>query len=314
MKQIGINWYFYWIGCVIGGFVIGYLYVRLNSQSIATILGPSIVDSPSAQLSVQPSTSPVTILFTGDVMLGRSVNTMIASHHDATWPFINVASVMKTADITYINLENPFVTNCPPTDSGMIFCSDPGNVAGLVSSGVDVASLANNHTLNYGKAGLEETISVLKSAGILPAVIGQKVSFVRGDYIYTFLSYNDVGEDALKNMSVYQKQSNEIVIMTFHWGNEYQSNPTVRQVTLAHLAIDNGADVVIGAHPHWVQSHEIYMGKPIYYSLGNFVFDQEWSAETKKGLAVRFTYDGTNLVNTEELPVFIQNYGQPQWQ
>lgn len=273
-----------------------------------------------------PSPSPdnlVTILFTGDVMLGRSVNKNIAASQNPSWPFIYVKDILSSADITYINLESPLVSECPVVDNGMKFCGDISNVNGLVEAGVDVASLANNHTNNYGAAGLEETVSTLSSHNISSVGIAGAATISRKGYNYTYLSFNDVGQypglsqaDSTSMLTQIRsaKTSDNLLIVTFHWGNEYQSEPTARQVGFARDAVDAGADLVIGGHPHWVQTSEIYKGKPIYYSLGNFVFDQEWSPDTKRGLVVRFTYRGYELLRTEELPVLIENYGQPHWQ
>ena len=101
-----------------------------------------------------------------------------------------------------------------------------------------------------------------------------------------------------------------MVIATFHWGNEY-SHRSLHQVELAHLAVDSGADVVIGHHPHWVQEVETYLGKPIYYSLGNLVFDQMWSEETRTGLVVKLNFSGSTLISQEQIPIKIFDYGQP---
>lgn len=265
----------------------------------------------------------MTLLFTGDVMLGRSVNQNIAQHNDPTWPFIYVADRLKSADITYINLEGPLIAECPITETGMKFCGDLGNVAGLVEAGVDVASLANNHSTNYGASGLTATMETLKSNGIEPVGVGSPVKLMRQGQVFTFLSFNDIGPypgidnvvpSTLSDQISRVKVKGETLIVTFHWGHEYQSTPSERQISLAHQAIEAGADLVVGAHPHWVQTHELYQGKPIYYSLGNFVFDQEWSPETKRGLVVEFTYLNGVLINTNELPVLIENFGQPHWQ
>lgn len=282
-----------------------------------------IAQSPLATPIESPSSSElVTILAVGDVMLGRSVNQNIVESGDSSWPFRYVKDTLKQADITFINLESPLVKNCPVTESGMIFCGASSNVVGLVSSGVDVASVANNHATNYGIQGLAETVATLDANGIKVVGQGEPAVVSRRGHQYAFLSYNDVGrypgissaDPATISAAINSaKQLAEVVLVSFHWGSEYQNTPNARQVQLAHAAIDAGADVVIGAHPHWVQTKEIYQGKPIYYSLGNFVFDQEWSVETKKGLAVRLTYQGLDLLKTEELPVFIQNYGQPTW-
>jgi len=323
MGEININWYLYWLGCAIGGIVLGFLISYLILNPIEVRAKPS--PSPSIPLVVRQSPAPhsVTLLFTGDVMLGRTVGYNISKFKDASWPFQYVSQVMREADITYINLENPLISNCPLTQTGMKFCSETANVAGLVAAGVDIASLANNHTTNYGPSGLEETISTLTSNSILPVGLGYPVKITKNGQVFTFLSFTDIGPysgvanvnpETLGATIKASKSEGEVLIVTFHWGHEYQTLPSQRQVSLAHDAIDAGADLIIGAHPHWVQTHETYKDKLIYYSLGNFVFDQEWSAETKKGLAVRLTYDGSSLVKTEELPVLIQNYGQPHWE
>lgn len=255
-------------------------------------------------------------------MLGRSVNKNIVTRNDPTWPFINVADVLSSADITYINLENPLVENCPIIETGFKFCGNLESAKGLQFAGVDIASLANNHASNYGKDGLDSTIKILDSSGIEPIGLGSPVSIERSGQVFTFLSLNDIGpypgidnvDEATLTAKVQAAASPGVVlIVTFHWGHEYHAVPSVRQIALAHQAIDAGADLVIGAHPHWVQTKEVYKDVPIYYSLGNFVFDQEWSQETKSGLAVRVTYNGEQLINTEELPVLIENYGQARW-
>ncbi len=106
------------------------------------------------------------------------------------------------------------------------------------------------------------------------------------------------------------KSQADLVFASFHWGNEY-SRHSKRQEVLAHLAIDSGADVVVGHHPHWIQEVEEYRGKPIYYSLGNLVFDQMWSDPTRKGLILKLTFSGSKLQSRELIPIKIFNYGQP---
>lgn len=315
MPKINFHWLSYYTGCILGGIILGFIVAKALEVPVGADYHPPIYSSESLHPSPLSSPTPdklVTLLFTGDVMLGRSVNKNIQQSHDPHWPFIYVRDLLRSADITYINLENPLITNCPVTDTGMKFCGDIGSVVGLTYAGIDVASLANNHASNFGPAGLEETIRTLESNNIR-AIGGDRFTTISiEDHKYTFYSFNDIGEDAMQTMSKFPKQDNELIIVTFHWGSEYQSKPSNRQITLAHLAIDNGADLVVGAHPHWVQTSEVYKGKPIYYSLGNFIFDQEWSLATKKGLVIRLTYRGLELVKSEELPVFIQNYGQPR--
>lgn len=198
----------------------------------------------------------------------------------------------------------------------MIFCADPKNVFGLVSAGVDIATLANNHINNQGREGKDETVSILKTNGILP-VVSEKTEFntVKNTKL-AILSFSDllqVNEKEVEKQISAASKSADLVITTFHWGAEYQRYPTSRQVFLAHLAIDSGADIVVGHHPHWVQTEEIYLGKPIYYSLGNLVFDQMWSEETRLGEILRVTYQDGKLVKKEIFPIKIFDYGQPNF-
>lgn len=301
------------------GFTVGMVVARSTIpktfiESIPVLLTPA---SPSPVPSPLPKT---TIIFTGDVMVGRGVNIRSLAHQDFTWPFAYVGDFLKSADITVVNLETPIVADCPTYEHGFIFCAPPETVAGLTYAGVDVASLANNHSSNFGWEGVSSSEKYLTEAGI--GVIGLNKPFMitRDGIRFAFLGYNDIGNlqtvakadpETIKSEIAAARQDADVVIVFFHWGEEYRREPTTRQVNLAHSTIDAGADVIIGAHPHWVETKELYQGKPIYYSLGNFVFDQEWSQETKEGLAVKLTYSGRLLEGIEEIPVLIQDYGQP---
>ena len=263
----------------------------------------------------------LTLLFGGDVMLGRSVNTQMIKKSDYSWPTSKIAEITKQADLFMVNLEGPFRSGCKPTDSGMVFCADPKSVATLTSAGVDVVNLANNHIYNQGKDGLSETTNILNKNNIKFTGTVQKTQIITiKNTKIVILGFNDIPpypteinklspENLKKQIQEYRSKV-DLLIVTFHWGNEYQQ-ASLAQKEYAHLAIDLGADAVIGAHPHWVQEYEEYQGKPIYYSLGNLVFDQMWSEETKKGLMVRLTYNDKKLVKKEDLPVKILDYGQP---
>lgn len=287
------------------GFVFGFM------QFIAK---PLPVTSHLPDLIFPKSSSTLTIIFTGDVMLGRSVNTKIQQYSDLSWPFKNIASVLSAVDIVIINLESPFITGCQPTDTGMIFCADPKSIAGLKLAGVDYASLANNHINNQGQKGIDETISILIENGITPIGLGKPEFKTLKSIKLAVVSFSDLPQidnvDVVKQISDASKSA-DLVITTFHWGVEYQRNPTPRQVFLAHLAIDSGADIVVGHHPHWIQTEEIYQGKPIYYSLGNLVFDQMWSEETRLGEMLKVTYQDNKLIKKEVIPIKIFDYGQP---
>lgn len=258
-----------------------------------------------------------TLIATGDIIPARSVNFQTTQRKDFRWPYLKTADVLKKADITFINLETPLITDCPITQEGMIFCGSSGNVEGLVYAGVDIANLANNHASNYGQEALNKTRELLNINGIL--VTGEdkaEVIDVRG-IKFAFLGFNDIGvpvsEDKIKSEIVGVRKSADVVVATFHWGVEYRNQPDDRQKYLAHVAVDAGADLIIGNHPHWIQPVEIYKDKLITYAHGNFIFDQEWSLKTKLGVVGKYTFYNEQLIDAEYFPVLIENYGQPHF-
>lgn len=258
-----------------------------------------------------------TIIATGDVIPARSVNFQVIQRRDFKWPYLKIADVLKNADITFINLETPLIKNCPITQEGMIFCGDSRNVEGLVYAGVDIASLANNHAADFGLGAIKETKELLGSNGILvTGISGAEIIDIRG-IKFAFLGFNDIGvpvsEDKIKSEIAGVRKGADVVIATFHWGLEYRDQPDERQKYLAHIAIDAGADLVIGNHPHWIQPVEIYKDKLITYAHGNLVFDQEWSLKTKLGVIGKYTFYDKQLVDAEYFPVLIENYGQPHF-
>jgi poly-gamma-glutamate synthesis protein (capsule biosynthesis protein) len=187
---------------------------------------------------------------------------------------------------------------------------------------VDVTTLENNHMGNYGTQGVAETVAHLESAGIAwadrdtPAVLE-----VRG-LKFGFLAFNGVGERIDRQAMVDQirtlRPQVDIMIVAYHWGAEYVALPQPapgiaddNPVEIAHLAVDAGADLIIGNHPHWVQAVELYKGKLIAYAHGNFIFDQMWSYETRVGVVGRYTFYGDVLVRVEFVPVLIEDAAQP---
>lgn len=325
-----------------GLFLIG-LYFFLNTQQYWSQTGPSIPSSETSQaqtfvpqavtlediynddhswtatLSAQ---SIRTMIATGDVMPARSVNTRVLKLDDFTWPFIYTAEVLKSSDITFINLETPLLENCPTTIEGMIFCGDIRNVEGLNFAGIDVVNIANNHAGNYGEKGIKSTIDILERNNLLVSgVNGPVYKKIRG-LTFAFLGFTDIerhkgiavaDEEVIRNEIALASQNADIVVIEFHWGTEYTAQPNRQQIYLGRLSIDAGADLVIGNHPHWIQPVEIYKGKLITYAHGNFVFDQEWSLKTKQGVVGKYTFYEDRLIDVEFLPVLIKNYGQPSF-
>lgn len=260
------------------------------------------------------------IIATGDVLPARVVNIKATEMNDYTWPYKKTADILKSADVTFINLETPLTKDCPLINSGFVFCGDERNVEGLKYAGVDIANLANNHTGNFDIEGINYTTELLKNNNILTTGRGSPTYMDIKGIRFAFLGYNDIGvqagtinaqEEVIKNDIKTAKENAGVVIVQFHWGVEYTTTISDRQKQFGRLAVDEGADLIIGNHPHWIQPLEIYKDKLITYAHGNFVFDQEWSLETKQGVVGKYTFYDDKLVDVEFLPVQIEEFGQP---
>lgn len=302
---------------------------KLNSVSptktpeIIKDLNPeSIFKTNHEILQSYPKDKLITIIATGDIIPARFINLQTVKRNNFNWPYEKTFEVLKNADLTIANLETPLIKYCPVVSDGMVFCGDEKNIEGLKFAGVDLANIANNHFGNWGQKGVDETIKSLNDNGILYTGINgpefKEIKNVR----FAFLGYNDVGKESLvssasediisKEISEAKKQA-DVVVVAFHWGTEYMSSPNQRQKDLAYLAIDSGADLIIGNHPHWIQPVEIYHNKIITYAHGNFIFDQFWSEKTLEGVVGKYTFYGDKLIDVEFLPIQIDNFGQPSF-
>ena len=245
----------------------------------------------------------VSVAVTGDVMFGRKMPAVLESGES---PFRYVENVTKNADVLLVNFENPVTTSSYAVKGDVPLKADP-KYTYLLSGANDVvvASQANNHALDYGETGLNESIKNLKEAGIYVIGAGMNsaeatkpVVIEKGDRKITILNYMDadnfaeyrgVMDPATANSSGYsaydselaQRQIQEarengssIIIVYLHYGNEYSRSPNDNQIKISHELINDGADIVIGSHAHVTQGVEMYNGKPIFYNVGNFIFDQ----------------------------------------
>jgi len=282
-----------------------------------------------------PSSS-TTIFFAGDIMLSREVENKMIGAQDFTLPFQKIAEFSAASDIAFANLESPFSDKASISENRMVFRAPLAAIEGLNLGGFDVLSTANNHALDQGRYGLEKTYSWLKEHGILPSgthpeAITQVDNVIeRNGILFAFLSYTysaaNLGGDSnplVGNFNDIERMKQDllevrghyadVVIVSMHAGTEYTREPHDKQKAFARAAIDAGADLVIGHHPHWVQTVEQYQGRWIFYSLGNFVFDQMWSQDTQEGITVLATYREQELVKLEVNPIVIDNYCCPRW-
>jgi poly-gamma-glutamate synthesis protein (capsule biosynthesis protein) len=275
-----------------------------------------------APLKLDPSRLR-TLIATGDVIPARYVDVTIRNRgDDFLYPVAATKDITSAADLTVINLEASLIEACPYHAEGLIFCGRPGNIGGFQAAGVDVATIENNHIGNYEQEGIDETIRHLEAGGLrwadrdTPAIVD-----VRG-VKFGFLAYNGVEHELPRDVMVAQikalRPKVDVLAVAVHWGVEYVSIPQAappvandNPVDIAHLAIDSGADLLIGNHPHWVQAVEVYKGKFIAYAHGNFIFDQMWSYETRVGVIGKYTFYDDTFVGVEFIPTLIHDYAQP---
>ncbi len=235
-----------------------------------------------------------TITVFGDIMLDRRVRKTLDEKGSA-YPLLKMDRFMMGSDRVIANLEGPFTDNKSVVQpNALVFTFDPKHAPTLKKFGITSVSLANNHTLNFGEKGLQSTREVLKKNGI--AYFGDPsnktgISFVEevGGLKIAHVGYHQFA-GGFENMIDEIKRLRPLVdyILVYpHWGEEYETTkPTTRSKQEAHAFIDAGADVILGGHPHVVQPLEIYKNKMIVYSMGNFIFDQQFSEDVKTGLSV----------------------------
>ena len=279
------------------------------------------------------SAQSLRLIFTGDIMLDDGPGQVIAQGRD---PFVYVSEMLKDADYRIGNLECPIATVGTPMESKIYSFRAHPRVLPFLHRHIDAVSVANNHTGDYGKAAFMETLAQLDSIGVVHFGGGENASsahrplWINHDGIkVAVLGYNEFkprsfeagamnpgiawSEDShvLSDIRAARTAGADVVIPFMHWGWERETTPSARQRKLARKMIDAGADMVVGAHPHVVQGAEIYRGKPIVYSLGNFVFDSFTTPVTRLGWTLHLLLDKRGVVRWETRAVEMDEEGLP---
>lgn len=281
--------------------------------------------SPSAL-----DTSSLTILFTGDVLLDRGVRP-VAEHKGIGYIFEEVSPIFREADAVVINLECPLTDTISPVSKKFIFRADARWTKDLKAAGITHAAMANNHTNDQGRRGLQATAIHLKEAGIVPlgygctyeeqitpALIekdGIKVALFNATTLTIENWYRlddrpgiaQPSEDELVDaiMGYHHRHPDTRIVVVLHWGMEFQSSPSIRQRALANKLSRAGADAVIGHHPHVLQPIEMIDNMPVFYSIGNFVFDQK-TEKSKESMIAKLTFKGDGSIETDKIDVKIE--------
>jgi poly-gamma-glutamate capsule biosynthesis protein CapA/YwtB (metallophosphatase superfamily) len=278
----------------------------------------------------------LTVAAGGDVQGDRNVGTFIDAHGGPA-VLAKVKPYLETADIAFVNLEGPI------SDVGKkhawkeyTFRSRLALTSGLASAGIDVVSLANNHAMDCGSSALLDTIARLDEAGINHAGGGADSNAARAPAlliapagtvaVFAFTDKHAAGfaagaekpgvatiSDSKRLLAAVAEADKKVdfVIVSFHWGTEYTPSAAGYQRALAHKAIDAGADLILGHHPHVIQGLEVYRDKLIAYSLGDFVFDH-YKRVTGEAFVLQVTMDRSGPPSATIVPVYLSDpYGIP---
>lgn len=295
------------------------------------LLLPAIGLAPRLTRSglILPSAPPLTrVLLGGDVMLSRYVGIVARTKKDPAWPLRGVADLFSSADIAFANLESPFSDRGRVVDKGMVFKAEPEMIQALERARITIVSTANNHARDCGSYGVDYTLDWLQRHGIAAVGTGVTAEAARRGWVlerngirfgflaYTYDQSNGNHPDVDARIAMMDRanlsedvagmlERADVVTVSMHAGIEYQREPNAQQRNFAHAAIDAGAAVVIGHHPHVTQPVESYGDGVIFYSLGNLVFDQFQQKETQRGWIADVRFLGKTLADYKMIPVDI---------
>jgi len=308
----------------------------LDVKALAAALKPALAASATT----------IDMAAAGDIMLGRGVNNKMIAHGDYSYPYKGLHDELQAADFRVANLECTITDLVkPPSDPfTFYFLSAKKAVEGLAYAGFNAITIANNHAGGTGAGSRADHDSFFDMLGTLRANNiavcggGNNLAEARAPIVTTvkgtriaLLGYHDntvvtpqgpMARDASWGLApanpatlpediAAARAKADLVIPYFHWGIEYTKVPHKRQQQVARAAIDAGADMVLGNHPHWTQGIEEYKGKLIIYSMGNFVFDQDWSRPTLEGMLIHFYWRGATLASVRFVPTIDRDRCQP---
>ncbi len=284
----------------------------------------------------------IIITATGDIMLGRGVGSRL-NNYGIEHAYKNLKGEFDRGDILFGNLENPISNRGRKLPGkGISLRADPSMIQVLTNSGFDIVSLANNHILDYDSEALLDTFKILNEKNIGYVGAGENIDEARKPYIFriknktiAFLAYDEFAHyyysnsykrrfEATETLSGTAPMNKEIILedvknirdkvdiilVSLHWGIEDTNYTSKEQRSLAHLLIDNGVDGILGHHPHVIQAIEIYENKPIIYSMGNYIFDQNHE-NNKQGMIISLIIHNGKIRSVEALPIYIKDKIEP---
>lgn len=309
-------------GLVVGMMVVNQLYhdeLTLDKVASMVIVEQVPIPIPAAKRNnfIRQTSGPVEtekmeeaknlkILAFGDIMLGRYVRTLMNKNgmeyvfEGLDWP-----KMIEGYDVVHGNLEGPIRGEGRSGGTAMVFAFNRDVGKFIADHGFTMVSVANNHAMDAGWTGRSETLEVLKESGV--GFCGhpgeaepESVYFAKENGIsFAFICFQDVTSKIDKEKAVALLKlvdpTVDYLFVSVHWGAEYQHTAGKRQTELAHAFVDAGADFIIGHHPHVVENFEIYNGVPVFYSLGNFIFDQYWAKKVQEELAIGLDFSESGI-------------------
>ncbi len=291
-------------------------------------------------LSPTPTEVPITeLIFTGSIVPARCVQAAIDERGNADYIYESMKAVIERAHIAIGTLNAALSDHPPPTGCVQTFVLVGGseNADALARAGFDVMSVATNHIkncglLDCGDRTFFDTLANLRRVGIEPVGAGENLAAALQPVIITangirfgFVSLGEIEATAfagettpgiaeltnthLQTAIENVREAADVVIVLPHWGSDYSFTPNYRQLDFADVAVEAGADLVVGNHAHVIQGMKEIDGVPVFFGLGSFVFDQTWSLETQQGIVLRIIFEGTQFQNYELIPVHIEKDG-----
>ncbi len=306
-------------------FLFSFFYFRLTKSS--PILSPnSSISLPKIITQIIPSKIPtiipnVSFGLAGDLGLGRYITSIARQKNDFSWSFSGVSSLLQQNNFNLANLESPIISDCPEGKTGTFtFCGDSRFISQLKQNKF-ILNLANNHIFNYGQNGFNQTKNFLNQENIgyffSHNLDSEFYQTQVNDINFGFLGFDLVSNpkyDHQKILNLISKYNSQVdwLIVSIHWGNEYLPQAEEWRVKLAHQMVDSGADIIHGHHPHVLQPSETYQNKLIFYSLGNFIFDQNWSIETSTSQIVNLKLTKNEIIDQKIIPLKIKYNSRPE--
>ena len=265
--------------------------VKVTGAACCLLMAYFAAVSGNVRAATPPAARPVSLFVAGDVMLGRGA---VLDLRRGQTPLQQLAAQSRSADIAFCNLECVFSPRVAAARWKPLLFALPSAARYLRNAGIDLVSMANNHALDAGEVGVDDTVRILRSNGIAEVgmatsggnswlawqktVGGRRIAWLAASAYGPWRDGNarmrNVADSGLTDQVRTLARSGDAVFVSLHWGNEYSRIVTAGQVQIAHRLIDAGAVAVVGHHPHVIQRIEVYHGRPIFYSLGNFVFDR----------------------------------------